>query len=614
MSQPLPPPGSPATRLDQAERATPAIDRRLLHIAQPVIGWMALAAALGVLTVISGVALLAASAYVISAAALQPSIAELQVAIVALRLFGISRGLLRYSERLASHHATFHLLARLRLWFFTSLEPLAPARLQQYHTGDLLTRILSDIETLQDFYLRALSPPVVGVVVALLTALVLAGVSPALAALNLCLVCLGGVGLAWAAQRLTRSSGARVIEARSQMQAALVEALQGMGDWLAYGLEAGWTTRVGTLGHQVARAQSRRARTVALVSSSSSALGMLACLATIAVLTPRIHAGDLPGVWLAAFALGVLASFEPVGALPTAAEQATSSRRAAARLMQIVETAPAVRESDGAPFEAPFRSLRLEQLTFHYPDDPRPALSNVDLSLDRRRRLAVLGASGAGKSTLLHLLLRFWEADRGRMLVNEVDVRHLRPAAVRGLFSSMLQPPYLFSDTLGGNVGLHQPDLPPGAIEEALELAELKGRVQDLPDGLETWIGDFGSALSSGERQRLALARALARPAPILLLDEPTAGLDPITAGRVLDNVWRTLGERSLILATHDPTALERMDEILVLDRGSIAARGSHAELAGGDNLYRRMLAARRQEVILERLQRRPEQSWAEPA
>jgi len=613
MSQPSALPASPALHLPHPQTAARALDRRLLRIARPVMGWMALAAALGVLTVVSGVALMAASAYVISAAALQPSIAELQVAIVALRLFGITRGLLRYAERLASHHATFHLLARLRLWFFTSLEPLAPARLQQYHAGDLLTRILSDIETLQDFYLRAISPPVVSFVVALLTALVLGGVSPALAALNLCLVCLGGIGLAWLAQRLTRSSGARLIETRSQMQAALVEALQGMGDWLAYGLEAGWITRLGTLGHQVARSQSRRSDVLALVSSASSALGMLACLAAIAVLTPQIQQGSLPGVWLAVFALGLLASYEPVGALPASAEQASRSRQATARLIQVVDTAPEVDEATGSPLAAPFRSLRLEQLSFHYPQDPRPVLSNVNLELRRGQRLAVLGSSGAGKSTLIHLLLRFWEADSGHMLVNDIDVRQLHTASVRRLYSSLLQPPYLFSDTLGGNVDLHQPDLQPGAIERALELAELKPRVQAMPDGLDTWVGDFGTALSAGERQRLALARALARPAAILLLDEPTAGLDPITAGRVLDNLWRALGERALLVATHDPTALERMDEILVLERGTIATRGTHAELAGGDNLYRRMLAARRQEAILERLQRRPEHGWAGP-
>jgi ATP-binding cassette, subfamily C, bacterial CydC len=584
------------------------VDRRLLRIAQPALGWMALAAALGVLTVGSGVALMAASAWVISAAALQPSIAELQVAIVALRLFGITRGLLRYAERLASHHATFQLLARLRLWFFTSLEPLAPARLQQFQSGDLLTRILSDIETLQDFYLRAISPPVVGLVVALLTAWVLAGISPALAALNVCLVCLGGIGLAWVAQRLTRSSGARLIQARSEMQAALVEALQGMGDWLAYGLEAGWITRLGVLGSQQERSQSRRSDVLGLVSSASSALGMLACLATIAVLTPQIHLGGLPGVWLAAFALGVLASYEPVGALPSAAEQASRSRQAAARLLQVVETAPEVDEAAGSPFEAPFRSLRLEQLSFHYPHDPRPVLSDVTFNLARGQRLAVLGSSGSGKSTLIHLLLRFWEADSGRILVNDVDILQLEAASVRRLFSSLLQPPYVFSDTLASNVGLQQPDLQPRAIEHALELAELTLRVQTMPDGLDTWVGDFGTALSSGERQRLALARALARPAPILLLDEPTAGLDPITAGRVLDNIWGALDERTLIVVTHDPTALERMDEILILERGTIAARGTHAELASRDNLYRRMLAARRQEVILERLQRQPEQ------
>jgi ATP-binding cassette subfamily C protein CydC len=593
--------------------AAPAIERRLLRIAQPALGWMALAAALGVLTVISGVALMATSAYVISAAALQPSIAELQVAIVALRLFGISRGLLRYAERLAAHHATFHLLARLRLWFYAALEPLAPARLQRFQSGDLLARILSDIETLQDFFLRAISPPVVGLAVALLMSLVLTGVSPVLAALNLCLVGVGGVGLAWGAQRLTRSSGARLIEARGQLQTMLVESLQGMGDWLAYGLERGWIARVDALSEEVARGQARRGRVLALVLSGSSALGMLACLATIILLTPHVQAGDLPGVWLAAFALGMLASYEPAGALPTAAEQASSSRRAAGRLIQIVETVPEIDESAGAPLLQPFRSLRLEQVSFHYPGDPRPALSNVSLDLADGQRLGVLGSSGAGKSTVLHLLLRFWEVSHGRILVNDTDVRQLQPAAVRGLFACLLQPPYLFSDTLSRNVGLGNPDLAPDAIAHALELVALTERANAMPDGLDTWVGDFGAALSSGERQRLALARALARPAPILLLDEPTAGLDPTLASQVLDRLMSELHDRALILVTHDPTGLERMDEILILENGRIAARGTHAALADGDNLYRRMRSARRQEVILERLQRRMESEEAGP-
>ena len=603
LPQPIPLAATPEPPPPERGRAQPAPARRLVRIARPVVGWMAMATALGVLTVLSGVALMATSAYVISAAALQPSIAELQVAIVALRLFGIARGLLRYAERLASHHATFLLLARLRVWFFTSLEPLAPARLEQFHAGDLLARILSDIESLQDFFLRALSPPLVGFVVALLMALVLAGVSPTLAALNLCLVCLGGIGLAWLAQRLTRTSGRRLVEARGEMQASLVEAMQGMGDWLAYGLEEEWIRRLGRLGHQTARSQSRRSEVLAMINAAAGALGMLACLATIALLTPQIRQGDLPGVWLAAFALGVLASYEPVSSLPAAAEQSSASTQAALRLSQVVDCDPEIDESSGAPLEGAFQSLRLDRLTFHYPGDPRAALLDVSFQLNRGQRLAVLGASGAGKSTLLHLLLRFWEIDSGRMLVNDIEVARLRPATVRQLFSSLLQPPYLFSDTLGGNVGLHQPDVPPEAIDHALELVELKLRARELPDGLETWIGDFGTALSSGERQRLALARALARPAPILLLDEPTAGLDPITAGRVLDNVWRDLGERALIVVTHDPTALDRMDQILILERGTIAARGSHAELGVGDNLYRRMLAARQQEVILERLQ-----------
>ena len=606
-------PGHPASHNSHDGRATRP-EARLLRLARPVLGWMALAAALGVLTVVSGVALMTASAYVISAAALQPSIAELQVAIVALRLFGISRGLLRYAERMVAHDATFRLLARLRLWFFTALEPLAPARLQQYPTGDLLARILSDIETLQDFYLRAIAPPAVAICVALLTAMVLAGTSPALAMLHLLLVCLGGLGLAWLAQRLTQSSGHRVVEARSQVQAALLDALQGMSDWLAYGLESRWAERLERLGGQLVRSQSRRSDVLAVANAGSSALGMLACLATVALLTPQVHQGNLPGTWLAAIALGVLASYEPMGALPAAAEQASSSRQAAARLIEVVDAVPEVDEDAGVPLEAAFDHLRVEELAFRYPQTSRLVLAGIDFDLRRGQRLAVLGPSGSGKSTLVHLLLRFWEPDSGRILLNGADIGYHQPASVRGVFSCLLQPPYLFSDTLSRNVDLGNRDLAPDAIAHALELVALTERVNAMPDGFDTWVGDFGAALSSGERQRLALARALAFPAPVLLLDEPTAGLDPTLAGQVLDRLMSELHDRALILVTHDPTGLERMDEILILENGKIAARGTHTALAAGDNLYRRMRSARRQEVILERLQRRMGAEEAGPA
>ncbi len=568
---------------------------------------MALAAILGVLTVVSGMALMAASAYVISAAALHPSIADLQVAIVALRVFGLSRGLLRYAERLASHQATFRLLARLRLWFFASLEPLAPARLLSYRSGDLLARITSDIETLQEFFLRVLSPSMVAILVTLLLSAVLSGVSPALAILNLALACMGGVGLAWLVQRRTWTTANRLIRARSRLNASVVEALEGAAEWLVYGWEHTWAGQFRAQGQAMAMAQEERNRSLALVAAVSSSLGALATAATIALLTPHVRQWSLDGVFLASIALAVLASYETAGALPAAAEQAGTSRLAASRLIEIVDGLPEVDEGLGASLASPFRSLRLAGLRFHYPGDRREVLSGLSLDLAPGSRVAVLGTSGAGKSTLAHLLLRFWQVEPGQIQVNGHDVRDLRPEAVRAVFSSLLQPPFLFARTIRENITLGDDTLTTAQVEQALDQAGLTQRLGSSPEGIDAWVGEFGAMLSAGERQRVALARALARPAPILLLDEPTAALDPLTAGQVMENLWAALGERALLLMTHDPTGLERMDEILILDKGRLVARGNHISLAHADNLYRRMLAARRQDVILQRLQRRPE-------
>jgi ATP-binding cassette subfamily C protein CydC len=577
---------------------------RLLVVARPAAGWMILGSLLGLLTVLSGVGLLAASAYVLSAAALQPSIADLQPAIVAIRFFGLSRAVLRYLERLVSHQATFKLLAHLRLWFFDAVEPLAPARLQETRAGDLLARALADIETLQEFYLRGISPPLVAVATALLVSAVLAGTSPPLAVANLALALGGGLGLAWVMQRRSRRLAQRIIAPRAWVSHVTLQALQGLTDWKIYGGTERWIADLSQASLSWGRAQEDRARGTSLLAAFSTAWGFLAAASAIAVLTPRALEGAFPAVLLASYTLGLLASYEPVASLPAAAEQASTSSLAATRLMEVLDSEPAVNERVGQSIAPQFSSLELEQLAFNYPGSARPILEDVNLSLVAGERLAILGRSGSGKSTLVRLLLRFWAPSRGRLLLNGEDMQSLLPESVRKFYAPLTQPMDLMSATLGENIALGHPTASSETLLSVLSQAGLDPLLERLPDGLDTYVGEMGFALSAGERQRVGLARALIRPAPVLLLDEPTHGLDAATASEVLDRLLAGLQGRSLILLTHDVSRLERLDRIIVLEQGRIQACGPHDELQRSNRLYQWMLAQRKEEGLLQRLQR----------
>ena len=299
---------------------------------------MALAALLGFLTVGSGIGLMATSAWLIASAALHPAIAELQIAIVGVRFFGISRGLLRYAERLVSHDVTFRILAWLRTWFYTAIEPLAPARLLAHRSGDLLSRIVADVATLENLYVRGLAPPLAALLVLLLMAGFMARYDPHLALTLLSFLLLAGLGLPLLSRALSRRPGRETVLLRADLNAALVDGIQGMADLIAFGQAAGHAGRVARLSRTLIGAQER----LAMLGGLNSALGvLLAGLATVAVLAvaiPLVAGGRLSGVDLAVLALATAASFEAVFPLPAAAQHLASCLTAAGRLFDL--TAP----------------------------------------------------------------------------------------------------------------------------------------------------------------------------------------------------------------------------------------------------------------------------------
>jgi ATP-binding cassette subfamily C protein CydC len=570
---------------------------RLLKLIAPFKWWIALAALLGFATIGSSIGLMATSAYIISKAALRPSIAVLQVAIVGVRFFGISRGVFRYLERCVSHQVTFRVLARLRVWFYQRLEPLAPARLMQYRSGDLLTRIVADIESLEHLYVQVIAPPVVAGLIVLLMWVLMVNFDVWLAVITVIFLLLAGAGIPLLTKLLSRGAGQGLVTTRAELNAAQIDGIQGEADLLTFGQEARHQKRVQHLSGALISLQERMARITGLHSALSGLLTNWATLAVLLIAIPMVSQNQLDGVYLAVLVLAVIAGFEAVIPLPGAFQHLEGSITAAQRLFEIVDTQPVISAPPASSPQPEDYGLVVQGLQFCYTSADPPALNDVSFTLPPGGCLAVVGPSGAGKSTLVYLLLRFWEYQGGQIQLGGHDLRQYRPEDVRQLISVVSQGTHLFNGTIKQNLVLARPEASDGDLIQAARQAQIHEFIQTLPQGYDTWIGEQGLRLSGGERQRLAIARALLKDTPILILDEPTANLDSIVEREVMHTVHTLRQGRTTLLITHRLVGLEVADEILVLQTGRIIERGQHHELLQAEGSYWRMLSLQNAQV-----------------
>lgn len=546
---------------------------RLLRLVLPFKRLVALCVLLGAGTIASGIGLMATAAYLISAAALHPSIAELTVAIVGVRFFGVSRGVLRYLERYLSHTVTLHLLAQWRVWFYEALEPLAPARLMQFQSGDLLTRAVADVETLQDFYVRVIAPPAVALLVSVGMMIYFWSFDPMLAWTLLGGWLLAGVVLPVLVLLLTRPPARELATARGTLHAQLVDGIQGMTEVVAFGQTARIASDVQMTAHAFARAQTRLASISALQNGLGNLLANATMLAVLVIAVALVNQNQLNGVYLAVLALATLSSFEAVLPLAQAEQSLESAMQAARRLYAIVDAEPSVRDGK-MPRQIPSNpAIQVTHLRFAYAADRAPVLEDVSFAVQPGQHVAIVGASGAGKTTLVNLLARFWDYMDGEILLGGMSLRDCAQEQVHRTIGVISQRTYLFNATIRDNLLLAKPNATQDEIFAACRLAQLHDWIVSLPRSYDTFVGEKGLALSGGERQRVAIARALLRETPILVLDEPTANLDPITSREFLDTFWRVMSDRTVLFIAHDLIALEAFDEILILQNGRLAER-----------------------------------------
>lgn len=602
------------------------MNRSLLRTAQPGLrrSWPGLAA--GTLSALCAVALLAASAFLITRAAEQPPILFLSMAIVGVRAFALFRAVFRYLERLASHDAAFRQLAVVRTELYRRLARIAPAGLGRTDRGELLSRVVSDVDALQDLPLRVVQPLVVSGVTALAAVVGVAVVSPAAAgALLACLVAAFVVGSVLA-DRLASASERRGAEARGRLSTAVLDLVQRFDVLVAFDALDRQLAEVGRLDRLVRREQLRRASTSGLVTALLSLLSGAAVVASVSAAAPSVAAGELSGPAFALVALVPLAVFEVVGSVPVAVlawrrvrasgdrvdaavpaavpegvvdeslddldADLAASRSGRVRVVQgaggppgpgadatsadapapasCTRTAPGPRGEALVLPAAGEPVLELTGLSARWPGQGGDTLRDVDLVVRAGDRIVVEGPSGGGKSTLAAVLVRFLE-HRGSYRVCGRSARDVPGERVREVVGLLEQDPWLFDDDVRQNLLFARDTASDAELEAVLDRVGLGPWLAER-GGLRARIGERGALVSGGQAQRISLARALLRGFPVLVLDEPTAGVDPEQAARLVDDVLRTAQQdgRTVLLASHVPVPEELVTRRVRVEDGQL--------------------------------------------
>lgn len=545
--------------------------------------------ALGVGAMACAVGLIILAAWLISRASQRPQESAVAVATAFVQLFALGRGLLRYLERLTGHDAAFRTLADLRVRVYARLEHLAPAGLAAFSSGELLARLVQDVDSLQDLLLRVWPPFAVAAIVGAATALVLVLMLPAaglifLAALVLCLVAIPRI-----AGLLARRSAERRTAAQGELTASVVDLLTGAPELTVAGAAGVALERAMAADGRLRDAALREARSAGAGQSLVTLASAMAMWGGLAVGVAAVSSGSLPGVLLAGLALAPLAAAELLAPLPTAAQALEGVRRAGARVEQIFDAAEPVGEP-AAPAELDRPpTIVIGRLNVRYAGADRPAVAGIDLEIPFGSRTAIVGESGAGKTSLAWTLVRFLEYESGSVTVGGVELREVAGDAARETIGFVARDDHVFNATVRENLLLAAPSADDSALLSALGRVELDGWLATLPDGLATALGERGARMSGGERSRLAIARALLADFPVLILDEPGEQLDRATATAVLRSVLAARAGRTTVAITHRLAGLDEFDQIVVLDQGRVVQRGTHAALLAAPGRYAAM-------------------------
>ena len=538
---------------------------RIARLALPLWRWVVLGIILSLATTLAHIGLLALSSWFIASmtvAGVLGVVMNYTTPSAGVRALAIGRAGGRYAERLVNHDTTFRILATLRVWFFKRIVPLAPAALQPHRSGDLLSRIRADIDTLDDFYVRGVVPSCVAVLCAACLVPFLLHFDARLAWVDLAGLAGAGVLLPVLAARRAERPGRERVAWAALLRATIVEQVQGMAELEALGALEFASSRIEAASREMDQRQRKLISLQGIAEAQTVGVGLATVWASALILASLVAAGKLPGPDMAMLTVVVLASFETVMPLPGVIQRFGEMAASARRLFQIIDEKPQVpdaapRDAQGLVDARESVGLVIRDLHFRYASELPWVIRGLSLDAPAGSRVGIAGPTGVGKSTLVSVLLRFWEYEGGTIHVVRdgcpVDLRSLGLEESRRFFSVVPQSPHLFHSSIRENLLIAKEAASEEELWSALRDASLFDLVSSLPDGLDTIIGEAGREVSAGEGQRLAVARALLRQAPVFILDEPTEGLDDRTAEGLLDSLERALRGRTVIIISHRP-------------------------------------------------------------
>ncbi|WP_318370740.1 heme ABC transporter ATP-binding protein/permease CydC [Enterobacter sp.] len=549
---------------------------------------LTLGVVLAIVTLLASIGLLTLSGWFLSASAVV-GVAGLysfnyMLPAAGVRGAAITRTAGRYFERLVSHDATFRVLEHLRVSTFSKLLPLSPAGLARFRQGELLNRVVADVDTLDHLYLRVISPLVGALVVIVIVTLGLSVLDVTLA------LTLGGIMLLTLFilpplfYRAGKPTGEKLTRLRGQYRQQLTSWLQGQAELTIFGASQRYRSQMENTELSWHDAQRRQSELTALSQALMLLIGGFAVIAMLWLAAGGVGANTQPGALIALFVFCALAAFEALAPVTGAFQHLGQVIASARRITEITECPPEVTFPD-APSTVPTQvELQLNAVSFTYPGQVQKALDNVTLNVTAGQRVAILGRTGCGKSTLLQLLTRAWDPQAGDIQLNGQPLAALSEAALRASISMVPQRVHLFSATLRDNLLLAAPAASDEKLAEVLHQVGLEKLLEDA--GLNSWLGEGGRQLSGGELRRLAIARALLHDAPLLLLDEPTEGLDATTESQILDLLHRVTQGKTVMMVTHRLRGLSRCDQIIVMDNAQIIEQGNHAALLAKQGRY----------------------------
>ncbi len=550
--------------------------RLLFSVLSPAKWSLVLALIFTFLTVFMNVGLLTVSAWLLASAALQPGLTYLSLAIVGVRFFGVSRAVCRYFERYTSHRMAFQGLYGLRVWFYAHLEPLAPAILKRFGAGDMLGRIMGDIEVLQFFYLRTIIPPVAAIA---LTVLVAYGVSTIDSTLVMPIVLaalLLGLILPFVVYIHNKQSLTEIGPQQGEYKSLLSDTMDSLEDVISYGNEDLVYHRIQHMMHIVDTNKGVIERGMNLGNTLFLG-GVQISVVIVAILAANALTGAWASVMVAVAAIGTQAWFEALQPMIAAVHHGAESKVATSRLMALAnEPMPVVDPKAPKPFNAN-RDITFTDVSFGYNQD-RCIYEHLRLGIKQGQSVAIVGASGSGKTTLFNMLERLYDYG-GSIHVGDVELKDISIDTWRNALGTITQDTYIFHASFEDNIRLARPDASATDLERAIDRASLRSVVDSLPVGLNTIVGSGGHGLSGGERQRVALARLFLRNPQIVLLDEPLEGLDQVTRKALHRDLMEYVKDKTCLYITHQLEGLEQMDRILFMDKGQIVEDGTYEEL-----------------------------------